>query len=144
MSRETLGRRLRREAYEYMADLRTFAEALKRAEGWFTLGLLLMVLFMLAVWFITGLGFDRLNQAVSELGQPRGRVCRTVSDFDALILVLNAMLLFLLAILSLGEMMRLLDRARSGQPKEPRKVAGPAALMLAVGIAGIAYMRYIC
>lgn len=144
MRRETLGRRLRREAYEYMADLRNFAEALKRAEGWFTLGLLLMVLFMMAVWFITGLGFDRLNQVVSELGQPRGRMCRTVGDIDALILILNAMLLFMLAILSLGEMMRLLDRARRGQPKEPRKVAAPAALMLVVGVAGIAYMRYIC
>ncbi|HEX8964268.1 MAG TPA: hypothetical protein VF801_14790 [Rhodocyclaceae bacterium] len=144
MARETLRQRLRREAYEYLADLRTFANALKRAEGWFTLALLLAVLFMVAVWFITGLGFDRLSQAVSELGAPRGRVCRPVQDFDALVMILNAMLMFLLAIVSLGEMMRLLDRVQKGQPREPRKVAGPAALMLVVGVAGIAYMRYIC
>jgi hypothetical protein len=144
MARETLGERLRREAYEYLADLRTFAEALKRAEGWFTLALILAVLFMVAVWFVTGLGFDRLSQAASALGAPRGKACKPVQDFDALVMILNAMLMFLLAIVSLGEMMLLLDRVHKGQAREPRKVAGPAALMLVVGIAGIAYMRYVC
>ncbi len=50
----------------------------------------------------------------------------------------------LLAIMSLGEMMRLLNRMQSGQPKEPRQVAVPAFAMLVVGTAGIVYMRYIC
>ncbi|MBI4985411.1 MAG: hypothetical protein HZC24_08735 [Rhodocyclales bacterium] len=50
----------------------------------------------------------------------------------------------MLAILALGEMMRLLDRVRLRLPKEPRRVAVPAAMMLAVGTAGIIYMRFIC
>ncbi len=144
MARETLRQRLRREACEYLADLRTFYEGLKRAEGWFTLALLLAVIFMVAVWFITGLGFDRLNQAVSDLGQPRGRVCRPLGDADALVIIIDAMLMFLLAIVALGEMMRLLNRVQQGQPREPRKVMIPAAIMLIVGVAGIGYMRYIC
>ncbi|MDD5248043.1 MAG: hypothetical protein PHY45_03605 [Rhodocyclaceae bacterium] len=139
-----LRRRLRQEAYEYLADLRHFAEALKRAEGWFTLALLLAVLFMLAVWFITGLGFDRLNQVVSELGQPRGRICRSPGDVAALVIIVDAIVMFLFAVLALGEMMRLLDRVRQRLPKEPRKVAAPAAWMLVSGIAGIVYMRHIC
>ncbi len=144
MDWDKLRRRLRREAYEYLADLRAFAEALKRAEGWFTLALVLAVLFMLAVWFITGLGFDRLNQVVSELGQPRGRMCRTLDDVDSLIIIINAVVMALLAVLALGEMMRLLDRVRQNLPKAPRKVAVPAAFMLVTGIAGIIYMRHIC
>lgn len=144
MARETLRQRLRREAYEYLADLRTFYEGLKRAEGWFTLALLLAVLFMVAVWFITGLGFDRLNQAVSDLGQPRGRVCRPLGDFEALVIIIDAMLMFLLAIVALGEMMRLLNRVQQGLPREPRKVMIPAAIMLITGVAGISYMRHIC
>ncbi len=142
--KETLGEQLRREAHEYMADLRAFAESLKRAEGWFTLGLILAVIFMLVVWFITGLGFDRLNDAVSGLGAPRSRVCRTLNDFDAMILVIDAIALVLLSVMSVGEMMRLLNRMQSGLPKEPRQVAVPAFAMLIVGTAGIVYMRYIC
>lgn len=144
MARETLRQRLRREAYEYLADLRTFYEGLKRAEGWFTLALVLAVLFMIAVWFVTGLAFDRLSEAVSELGQPRGHVCRPLQDLDAFVIVIDAVLMFLLAFVALGEMMRLLDRVRQGLPREPRKVMGPAAIMLAVGIAGIVYMRHVC
>lgn len=144
MNWDKLRRRLRREAYEYLADLRTFAEGLKRAEGWFTLALVLAVIIMVAVWFVTGLGFDRLSQAVSELGAPRGRVCKPLNDLNALVIIIDAMLMFLLAIVSLGEMMRLLDRARQGLPREPRKVAAPAAVMLATAVAGIAFMRYVC
>jgi formate hydrogenlyase subunit 3/multisubunit Na+/H+ antiporter MnhD subunit len=144
MNWEKLRRQLRREAYEYLADLRNFAIALRRAEGWFTLALVLAVIFMVAVWFVTGLGFDRLNQVVSALGQPRGRVCRPMEDFDALALIIDAMLMFLLAILALGEMMQLLNRTQRGQPKQPRKVMAPVAFMLIAGVAGIAYMRHIC
>jgi hypothetical protein len=141
---ERIKRQIRREAYEYLADFRHFGEALKRAEGWFTLALVLAVIFMIVVWFITGLGFDRLNQAVSELGQPRGRVCKPLTDLNALILIIDAMLMFLVAIVTLGEMMLLLDRVRRNMPREPRKVMGPAAVMLAAGVSGIVYMRVIC
>ena len=144
MNLDQLQRRLAQEAREYLADLRNFAEALKRTEGWVTLGLVLAVIFMLVVWFITGLGFDRLNLAISALGQSHGRMCRPLDDFPALIIIINAVTMVMLAILALGEMMRLLDRARGGLPKEPRRVAIPAALMLVVGTAGIIYMRSIC
>ena len=139
-----LRRRLRQEAREYLTDLREFREALKRAEGWFTLGLVLAVILMLAVWFIHGLGFDRLNQVVSSLGQSRGRVCRPLGDFDALVIIIDAMVMFTLALLALGEMMRLLDRVRQRLPKEPRRVAVPAAFMLVTGTAGIIFMRFVC
>ncbi len=141
---DRLQRQLAREAREYLADIRAFAEALKRAEGWFTLGLVLAVIFMLVVWFITGLGFDRLNMAISALGQSHGRICRPLADFAALLIIIDATTMCLLAVVALGEMMRLLDRVRQGLPKEPRKVAVPAAFMLVVGIAGIIYMRSIC
>jgi hypothetical protein len=144
MDLDQLQRRLAQEAREYLADLRNMAEALKRAEGWVTLGLVLAVIFMLVVWFITGLGFDRLNLAISALGQSHGRMCRPLDDFQAMIIIIDAVTMVLLAVLALGEMMRLLDRVRSGLPKEPRRVAFPAASMLAVGTAGIIYMRSIC
>ena len=144
MDWDRLQRRLAQEAHEYLADLRHFAEALKRAEGWVTLGLVLAVIFMLAVWFITALGFDRLNAAIAALGQSHGRICRPIDDFSALVIVIDAVVLVLLSVLALGEMMRLLDRIRLGRPKEPRRVAIPAALMLATGTAGIIYMRVIC
>jgi hypothetical protein len=141
---DKLERRLRQEAREYLADLRNFAQALHRIEGWVTLGLILAVAFMVVVWFITGLGFDRLNQVVSALGQSRGRICRPLTDFAALVIILDAVTLAMLAVLTLGEMMQLLNRINRGLPKRPRMVAIPAILMLVVGIAGIAYMRYVC
>lgn len=141
---DKLERRLRQEAREYLADLHNFAEALKRTEGWVTLGLILAVVFMAVVWFITGLGFDRLNQVVSALGQARGRVCRPLTDFAALVIILDAVTLAMLAVLTLGEMMQLLNRINRGLPKRPRMVAIPAILMLVIGIAGIVYMRYVC
>ena len=144
MDWEKLRRRLAQEAYEYLADLRNIGEALKRAEGWFTLALVLAVIFMLVVWFITGLGFDRLNQVITALGQSHGKICRPLNDFSAMVIVIDAVTMTMLAVLALGEMMRLLDRVRQGLPKEPRKVAVPAALMLVIGTAGIVYMRIIC
>ena len=144
MDWDNFQRRLAQEAREYLADLRTFGEALKRTEGWVTLGLILAVIFMLVVWFITGLGFDRLNIAIAALGQSHGRICRPLGDFSALIIVLDLVVMLSLAVLTLGEMMRLLDRIRRGLPRMPREVALPAALMLVVGIAGIVFMRSIC
>lgn len=144
MDLETLRQRLAQEAREYLADLRNLRRALTHIEGWVTLALVLAVIVMMVVWFITGLGFDRLNMVISALGQSRGKICRPLSDFAAMVIIIDAVALAMLAILALGEMMRLLDRVREGLPREPRKVALPAALMLAVGIAGIIYMRYIC
>lgn len=144
MDWDKLQRRLAREAHEYLADLRNLAEALKRAEGWVTLGLVLAVILMAVVWFITALGFDRLNLVLSALGQSHGRMCRPLDNFSALVLLINAVVLGMLAVLALGEMMRLLDRIRMRLPKRPRAVAVPAAFMLVTGIGGIIYMRAIC
>jgi amino acid transporter len=139
-----LQRRLAQEAREYLADLRNLAEALKRVEGWVTLGLVLAVIFMLVVWFITILGFDRLNMTISALGQSHGKICKPIDNYTALVLIINAMMLAMLTVLSLGEMMRLLDRVRKGLPRQPRLVAVPVAWMLLIGTAGIIYMRIIC
>ena len=139
-----LGQRLRQEAYEYLADLRHFRDALRSAEGWITLGLVLAVVIMLVVWFITGLGFDRLNAVISALGQSHGRICHPLTDFSALGIIIDAVTMCMLALLALGEMMRLLDRVRLGLDKNWRKVAIPAAWMLVTGTAGIIFMRWIC
>lgn len=144
MDWDKLQRRLAREAREYMADLRNFAEALQRVEGWVTLGLVLAVILMAVVWFITVLGFDRLNLVLIALGQSHSRMCRPLNNFSALVLLINAVVLGMLAVLALGEMMRLLDRIRMRLPKRSRSVAVPAALMLVTGVGGIIYMRAIC
>ena len=144
MDWDTLQRRLAQEAREYLADLRNFREALKRTEGWITLALVLAVIFMMVVWFITALGFDRLNMVISALGQSHGKICRPLTDFSAMVIVIDAVTLAMLTVLALGEMMRLLDRVRQGLARQPRLVAVPAALMLAVGTGGIIYMRAIC
>lgn len=144
MNREKLGRRLRRELDEYLADLRAFREGLRHLEGWLTLCLLVAVAFMMAVWFVTGLGFDRLNSLTGELGAWRPRICRPLDDFNAVALIIDSLLMLLLAIVTIGEMMRLLDRKRTGQPAQYPAVAIPAFLMLLAAIAGIIYMRMIC
>lgn len=135
---------LRREAREYLADFANFAEALKRVEGWITLALILAVIAMSIVWFITGLGFDRLNSVAGALTMWRPRICKPLDDIPGLIIVINAMVMALLAVYALGEMMRLLDRVRKGLPSQPRQVAIPAAFMLIASVAGIVYMRAIC
>ncbi len=145
MADDRLKERLAREAREYLTDLRNFRDALRSAEGWFTLMLVIAVIIMLTVWFITGLGFDRLNQVVSALGQTHGRrLCRPLTDFSALVIIIDAVTMCMLAVLALGEMMRLHDRIRQRRPKDLSQVTRPTVFMLVVGIVGIIYMRSIC
>lgn len=144
MDWDSFRKQLRREVSEYLADLRNFRDALRHVEGWITLGLVLAVVFMLVVWFIVGLGFDRLSAVAGALGVSRSRVCTPLNDVNALVIILDATAMVLLAVLALGEMMRLLDRVRRGLPQEPRKVAIPAFFMLLLGGAGILFMRAIC
>lgn len=139
-----IGRQLAREAREYLADIRSILDALKRVEGWITLGLVIAVLFMVVVWFITGLGFDRLNDVATSFRVWRPVHCKVLTDMNAIIIVLNALAMGMLALMALGEMMSLLDRTRRGLPQEPRRVAIPTLFMLLVGGAGILFMRYIC
>jgi hypothetical protein len=144
MNWESFKKQLRREVSEYLADLRNIRDALRHVEGWITLALVLAVIFMMAVWFIVGLGFDRLAFVAGALGVSRSRVCMPLSDINAMIIIMDAMAMGLLAVMALGEMMRLLDRVRKGLPSEPRKVAVPSFFMLLVGIGGIIFMRAIC
>ncbi|QDX81542.1 hypothetical protein B9N43_09960 [Denitratisoma sp. DHT3] len=144
MNWQKLRRQLRREAREYLADLHDIREGLRHLEGWLTLCLLIAVMFMVAVWFVTGLGFDRLNSLTGALGAWRPRICRPLDDFNAVALVIDSLVMMLLAIVTIGEMMRLLDRKRSSLPANYRTVAIPAFFMLLAAIAGIVYMRMIC
>ncbi|HEX5393028.1 MAG TPA: hypothetical protein VFW68_07100 [Rhodocyclaceae bacterium] len=144
MNWESFRKQLRRELREYSADFRNIGDALQRIEGWITLALILAVIAMSVVWFITGLGFDRLNSMAGAFNVWRPRLCKPLDDIPAMIIVLDAMVMGLLAVVSLGEMMRLLDRVNKGLPAQPRQVAWPAALLLVVCVAGIVYMRAIC
>lgn len=139
---EKLRRQLRREWRDYMADFRDIVEALHHAEGWITLGLVLAVIGVVAVWFITGLGFDQ----VTLVGSFRltGRTCNPVSNFSGVLLFIDAVMMFFLGIMAIGEMLLVLERLRKGRPAQPRQVAILAISMLIVGVAGIVYMRAIC
>ncbi len=139
---EKLGRQLRREWRDYLADFRDIVEALRHVEGWITLGLIFGVLIVIALWFNTGLGFDQ----VTLVGSFRlsGRTCNPVSNVAGVLLFIDAFMMFFLGIMAIGEMLLLLDRVRKGQAPQPRQVALLAIGMLVVGIAGIAYMRAIC
>jgi hypothetical protein len=133
---------LRREAREYLADIRDIIEALHRAEGWIALGLVIAAVVVVNTWFITGLGFSPIPSTTG--GSGLWRTCSPITNRNALILGLDAVVMLLLAVFAVGEMMAVLSRMRQGRPAEPRLVAGLAAGMLVFGIAGIVFMRMIC
>jgi cytochrome bd-type quinol oxidase subunit 1 len=139
---EKLGQQLRNEWRDYMADFRDIIDALRHVEGWVTLGLVLGVIAVIAVWFITGLGFDQ----VTLVGSFRlsGRTCNPVNNVNGVLLFIDAFMMFFLGIMAIGEMLLLLDRVRKGDPSQPRQVAILAISMLVVGVFGIVYMRAIC
>jgi|GEM_PF-1002915 len=145
MNWDSLKKQLAREAREYLADLRNWMESLKRAEGVATLALIVAVVIMLVVYFKTALGFDNLGSIYKRLGASNlPDSCMPLDDTQAFIFILNAVVMVLLTVLSLGEMMQLLDRVRDQLPPEPRKVAMPVALMLVMGISGIIAMKSWC
>ena len=142
MNLDKLGKQLRSEWRDYVADFRDIIEALHHAEGWVTLGLVLGVIAVIAVWFITGLGFDQVTLTGSI--RLTDRSCNPVTNFSGVLLFIDAVMMFLLGIMAIGEMLLLLDRVRKGLPSQPRQVAVLAFSMLVVGVAGIVYMRAIC
>jgi uncharacterized membrane protein YidH (DUF202 family) len=139
-----LAERLAREASEYLDDLRELLASLSSPEGMVALVLILIVLGLTAAWFVLGLGFDRLMSSVAYLGVHRSTICREVDDIHGLALIMGGVLFFMLAALAIGEMMRLVDRVRRGQPSRPRTVLIPALVMLVVGIVGLTMMRIWC
>ena len=142
--RESLGHRLAGEFRDYLADLRQLSASLRRVEGVVALLLVLVILGLVIAWFFLGLGFDRLLSAAAALGAIRPRACRDVSDGQGLVLVIGGVVFILLALLAVGEMMRLIDRVRQRQPGRPSAVLFPTLAMLIAGIAGLIVMRSWC
>lgn len=142
MNRNKIRDWFRYEWRDYMADLRDIIQALHHAGGWITLGLILMMVAVVAVWFITGLGFGETNASNSI--SLSSRHCQPVSNFSGVLLFIDVVMMFLLGVMALGEMLQVLSRLRQGYPPQPRWVTMLAAGMVVVGVAGIVYMRFIC
>jgi uncharacterized membrane protein YidH (DUF202 family) len=139
-----LARQLAYELHEYVADLRDLFSSLKSVEGMVALVLIIVIVGLAIGWFVLGLGFDRLVSVTNALGVARPRVCRDVDDAHGAILVIGGVVFLLLAVLAIGEMMRLIDRVRHGQAARPSAVLFPTLGMLFFGLAGMAMMRFWC
>jgi uncharacterized membrane protein YidH (DUF202 family) len=137
-------RQLAREIREYAADLRDMLASLRSVEGAVALILILVIVGLAVGWFILGLGFDRLLSVAAQLGATRTRACHDVDDAQGVFLVIGGIVFCLLAVLAIGEMMRLIDRVRRGEPARPRTVLYPTLGMLLVGLAGMWMMRVWC
>ncbi|GAB2181042.1 hypothetical protein DLREEDagrD3_12650 [Denitratisoma sp. agr-D3] len=139
---EKFRRWFRNELRDYLADVRDIIDALRHAEGWVALGLILAVLSVVAVWFITGLGFGGINVEGSlNLGS---RHCRPISNFSGVVMFVDVVMMFLFGIMAIGEMLQVLERLRLGDPPQHRWVVLLTLGMLVSGVAGIVYMRIIC
>jgi amino acid transporter len=145
MDWDRLKRRLRREALEYLADLRVIRDDLRLVEGWIALALVVAAIVITAVWAMFSLGFSPPNEHVSRFIYKLGlRTCRPIDNLGGVIIVINLFLLLFLTLISLGNIMNLIARVKRGLPREPRELIISTVLMLAVGIGGIIYMRHIC
>jgi amino acid transporter len=145
MDWDRLKHRLRREALEYLADLRVIRDDLRLVEGWIALALVVAAIVITTVWAMFSLGFSPPNEHVSRFIYKLGlRTCRPVDNLGGVIIVINLFLLLFLTLISLGNIMNLIARVKRGLPREPRELIISTVLMLAVGIGGIIYMRHIC
>ena len=144
MDRMRLLRRLRQEVAEYLADLRALGDALRSTEGRVAVALVLAEIAVVVFWFVTTLGFDRLNGVAGSVGVWRPRLCRALENFPALMLILDALVVVMFGVMAVGEMMVLFDNARRKLPTRPRNVVIPTVLMFVSGIGGVIYMRYVC
>ncbi len=137
---------LAREAREYSADLRDLIESLRSKEGWIVLGLLLASMVVVGIFLFLALGFSPSpnEETVSFLYRAGLRPCREISNTTGLILFLNLFVLLFLVVMSLGNVFNMIDRIRSGRPREARELITTAVMMLVVGIGGIIHMSMIC
>jgi hypothetical protein len=142
--RGELRRQLAYEFREYVADQRDLFASLKSVEGMVALILIVVTVGLTVGWFVLGLGFDRLLSVSAALGVARPRACRDVDDTHGALLVIGGVVFLLLAVLAIGEMMRLIDRVRHRQPARPSVVLFPTLGMLFIGLAGMAMMRFWC
>jgi hypothetical protein len=138
-------RQVSRQAQQYADDFRNLWEALQHVEGWTGLLLILAAIFVVAEWFITGLGFDRLNGVVGFLGGAwRPRMCRPMSNGAGVFVILDAVVMAFCAAIAIGEMLLLRERIRKRRPVNSRAVVTASLSMLISGITGIVFMRSIC
>lgn len=133
------------EARDYLADLRDIKSSLKYLEGWIALGLVVLAILMIAVWALVTLGFNPYNENVAWAMYKFGlHTCRPISNFNGVIVIVDAILLVFLTTITLGSVMNQMDRVKRGLPRNPRELIFYASLMLAVGVGGIVYMNWIC
>jgi hypothetical protein len=140
-----LKQRLANEARGYLADLREIREDLRSKEGWIALALVIAAVLIAGAWVLFSLGFNPANDTITANLRRLGLyTCRPISNFSGVILFINLVLLVFLTAITLGNIVRMLARVRRGWPREPRDLIISASLMLAMGIGGITYMRWIC
>ncbi|MEW6165713.1 MAG: hypothetical protein AB1642_11690 [Pseudomonadota bacterium] len=145
MNWEKIRQQLAREASEYLTDLRDIRESLKSAEGWIALGLVIAAILMTVAWLLVSLGFNPPNEHVTSFMNRLGlRVCRPISNFSGVIVIVDMFMLIFLTAVTFGNIVRMSARVKRGYPREPRDLIVTASLMLAVGIGGIGYMLWIC
>jgi hypothetical protein len=140
----SFGQSMARRVKSYLADFYYVFGGLRSRQGWFVFCTLGFILAGLVFWFILGLGFDWLNSAVGAKVSWRPRVCRTPDDKQSLVIVIGVLVFLMLAVVSLGEALRLLDRMNRGFPKQLKEVLIPTSGLTLVAIGGAIYMRIIC
>ena len=144
MDRESLCRRLRYEAADYVADIRAIIDGLHIYAGWLALVLVLAVAAMALLWFQVALGFDRLGNVAGDYALWTPRTCRAPTDMAVLAILVDAFFMALFALTMLGEGFRLFDRVRRRLRAQPGALVLQTLLLLVTGGAGILYMRSIC
>lgn len=138
-------RQIAAEARDYLAALRELRDNLRYLEGWITLALVVATLLMLVAWVFASLGFNPPSDHVGQFMHRFGLwSCRPISNVNGVIVIVDAMLLVFLIALTLGSVLNQMDRVKKGQPRNPGELIFLTLLMLAVGVGGIVYMRWIC
>lgn len=142
---EKLRVQLAREAREYLQDLRDIKDSLQYLEGWIALGLVAAAILIAIAWALVTLGFNPPNEHIAKFMYKLGaRVCRPISNFHGVIVIVDTMLLVFLTTVTLGTVINQMDRVKRGRRRNPRDLIFFASLMLAVGVGGIVHMRWIC
>lgn len=145
MDLEKLGRQLKEEVRDYLADLRALRDELKTVEGWIALGLGIAAVLVTVAWAIVTLGFNPPNDHIVSFVYKFGlRPCRPVDNISGAVMFIDMILLFFLVVVSFGNVFNMMKRVREGLPREPRDLIISTSLMLAVGIGGIVFMLWVC
>ena len=145
MDLEKLKQQLRREALDYLADLREIRDDLSSAEGWIAFALVIAAVIMGAAWAVVSLGFNPANDHITSMLYRLGmRPCRPINNFSGVIIFVDMILLIFLTVVSLGNAINMMRRVREGLPREPRDLIISTSMMLVVGIGGIIFMLSVC